>query len=60
MQIGIVGLGTIGTGMARRLARAGVQVVCYDEREPARRALAAEPGIHCAESLAALCARMEG
>jgi 6-phosphogluconate dehydrogenase len=60
MQIGIVGLGTIGTGMARRLARAGVHVVCYDEREPARRALAAEPGIHCAESLAALCARMEG
>jgi 6-phosphogluconate dehydrogenase len=60
MQIGIVGLGTIGAGMARRLARGGVQVICHDAGEPARQALAGEPGIHCADSLAALCARMEG
>jgi len=31
MQIGIVGLGAIGAGMARRLARAGVQVIGYDD-----------------------------
>jgi 6-phosphogluconate dehydrogenase len=60
MQIGIVGLGAIGAGMARRLARAGVQVIGYDDDAGARQALADERGIHCAENLAALCARMEG
>ncbi|OGA69114.1 MAG: 6-phosphogluconate dehydrogenase (decarboxylating) [Betaproteobacteria bacterium RIFCSPLOWO2_12_FULL_65_14] len=60
MQIGIVGLGAIGAGMARRLARGGVQVIGYDDDADARRALAGERGIDCAENLAALCARMEG
>jgi 6-phosphogluconate dehydrogenase len=60
MQIGIVGLGKIGAGMARRLARAGVQVICYDHADAARAVLASEPGIASAENLAALCARMEG
>ncbi|TAK85564.1 MAG: decarboxylating 6-phosphogluconate dehydrogenase [Betaproteobacteria bacterium] len=60
MQIGIVGLGRIGAGMARRLARRGVQVICYDQAEAARKALAAESGIHCVENLAAMCARIEG
>ena len=60
MQIGIIGLGRMGAGMARRLARAGVQVLCYDHADGARRALAAERGIECVENLAALCARMEG
>jgi len=60
MQIGIVGLGTMGAGMARRLARAGVHVVCYDYADAAREALAGERGIHRAENLAALCARMDG
>jgi len=60
MQIGIVGLGRMGAGMARRLSRRGVQVVCYDHDEAARKALAAESGIHCVENLAAMCARLEG
>lgn len=60
MQLGIVGLGGMGIGMARRLARAGVQVVCYDQAEAARQALADERNVHCAENLAALCARLAG
>ena len=39
MQIGIVGLGRMGAGMARRLARGGVEVLCYDQAEAARAAL---------------------
>ena len=60
MQIAIVGLGRMGAGMARRLARAGVKVVCYDQSERARQAIAAEPGVQCAENLAALCTRLDG
>ena len=59
MEIGIVGLGRMGAGMARRLARGGVQVVCYDQRgagtQGARRMSA---NVDCAENLAALCARL--
>ena len=60
MQIAIVGLGRMGAGMARRLARAGANVACFDRADAARAALATEPGIECAASLAALCARLEG
>ena len=60
MQIGIVGLGRMGAGIARRLARRGVQVICYDHAEAARKALAAESGIRCVANLAALCASTEG
>jgi 6-phosphogluconate dehydrogenase len=60
MQIGIIGLGRMGAGMARRLARAGVRVICYDQADAARAALAGEPRVDCAENLAALCARMDG
>jgi len=60
MQIGIVGLGRMGAGMARRLARAGVRVVCHDHADGARASVAGEPGIDCAENLAALCARLDG
>jgi 6-phosphogluconate dehydrogenase len=60
MEIGIVGLGRMGAGMARRLARAGIHVLCYDPADAARAALAEEPNVHCAENLAALCARLEG
>jgi 6-phosphogluconate dehydrogenase len=60
MQIGIIGLGRMGAGMARRLARNGVRVLCHDRAEPARAALSGEPGIDCAENLAALCARLDG
>ena len=60
MQIGIVGLGRMGAGMARRLARGGTRVVCYDRAEAARGALAGVDRIECVESLSALCARLDG
>jgi 6-phosphogluconate dehydrogenase len=60
MQIGIIGLGRMGAGMARRLARGGAQVLCYDQAEAARAALSEERGVKCVENLAALCARLEG
>ena len=30
MEIGIIGLGRMGSGMARRLARGGARVIAYD------------------------------
>ncbi len=60
MQIGIIGLGRMGAGMARRLARGGVQVICYDHLDAARAGMAGERGVECVENLAALCARMDG
>jgi 6-phosphogluconate dehydrogenase len=60
MEIGIVGLGRMGANMARRMARAGVRVVCYDHADAAREAIAGEPNVDCAENLAALCARLSG
>ena len=57
MEIGIVGLGRMGAGMARRLARGGVRVVCYDQR---RTKALDEKNIECVENLAALCARLVG
>jgi 6-phosphogluconate dehydrogenase len=60
MDIGIVGLGRMGANMARRLARGGVRVLAYDRERPARDALADEPGVTCVESLAAVCAQLEG
>src|SRR5438094_4325123 len=60
MEIGIVGLGRMGAGMARRLARAGVHVICDDQADAARGSPAAEPNVVCAENLAALCARLRG
>jgi 6-phosphogluconate dehydrogenase len=60
MQIGIVGLGRMGSGMARRLAEGGMSVLCYDHAEPARAALAGVQNVDCVESLAALCAKLEG
>jgi 6-phosphogluconate dehydrogenase len=60
MQIGIIGMGRMGAGMARRLARAGVRVICHDQADAARQAIAGERGVDWAENLAALCARMEG
>jgi 6-phosphogluconate dehydrogenase len=60
MEIGIIGLGRMGAGMTRRLARGGAHVVCYDQSDAAREALAAEPNVACAENLAALCGRLQG
>src|SRR6267378_1712818 len=60
MEIGIIGLGRMGAGMARRLASAGVHVLCHDRVDAAREAIAGEPNIDCAGNLAALCARLSG
>jgi 6-phosphogluconate dehydrogenase len=60
MEIGIVGLGRMGANMARRLARGGVRVVCYDQAEPARKALGGERSVESVANLAALCARLTG
>ena len=60
MQIGMVGLGRMGAGMARRLAERGMSVICYDQSDAARDALAGTKHIDCAENLAALCARLDG
>ena len=60
MELGIVGLGKMGANMARRLARGGARVICYDHAEAARKALGAERNVDCAENLAALCARLSG
>jgi len=43
MQVGIAGLGRIGAGMARRLARAGHDVVAWNRTESVGVELAAEP-----------------
>ena len=60
MEIGIVGLGRMGANMARRLARSGVRVVCYDHAEPARKAVGSDRNVESVENLAALCARLTG
>jgi 6-phosphogluconate dehydrogenase len=60
MEIGIVGLGRMGANMARRLARGGVRVVCYDQAEPARKAVGGERNVEGVANLAALCARLTG
>ena len=60
MEIGIVGLGRMGAGMARRLARGGVRVVCWDHAEAAQEALASEERVEFAENLAGVCARLVG
>ena len=43
MQVGIAGLGRMGAGMARRLARSGHQVVAWNRTEQVAVDLAAEP-----------------
>jgi 6-phosphogluconate dehydrogenase len=60
MEIGIIGLGKMGAGMARRLARAGVHVICHDNAQAAKQSIEAEPNVDCAQNLAALCARLGG
>lgn len=55
MQVGMIGLGRMGLGMARRLARAGHQVVAHNRSPQKAEALAAqEPGVRAAASLGQL------
>ena len=60
MDIGIIGLGRMGTGMARRLARGGARVVACDREKAVRDALADETRVECVEGYAALAAALSG
>jgi 6-phosphogluconate dehydrogenase len=57
MQLGIVGLGKMGSGMARRWLQAGSQVVGYDRQPDAGTTLVAE-GMQNAADLADLVAQL--
>jgi 6-phosphogluconate dehydrogenase len=63
MQVGIAGLGRMGAGMARRLARAGHQVVAWNRTEQVAMAVAAEPEnegrIAVAEPIEAIVQRLD-
>ena len=53
-RIGMVGLGRMGGNMARRMARAGLEVVAWDRAAGPRAGIAAEPRVTVVETLAAL------
>ncbi len=59
MQIGIIGLGRMGANMARRLARAGIEVIAFDRSPEARSAITSEPGVRAVLSLEELVATLE-
>jgi len=58
MQIGIVGLGRMGGNMARRLRRAGVEIIGFDADSAASASLAAESVLEAVPSIAALARRL--
>ena len=47
-NVGVIGLGAMGMGVARSLLRAGFAVHAYDVKKPALDAFAAEGGLACA------------
>ena len=59
MTLGMIGLGKMGGNMARRLRRAGIEVVGFNQDVSATDALASEVGLVPAESAAALVTRLE-
>lgn len=58
MTIGIIGLGSMGQGMAKNILAAGFALKGYDVA-PAARAAFAQAGGHAADSIAAVCADAE-
>ncbi len=58
MQIGMIGLGRMGANMARRLARAGIEVIAFDRSPEARTAFTSEPGVRAVLSLEELVATL--
>jgi 6-phosphogluconate dehydrogenase len=64
MQVGIAGLGRMGAGMARRLARSGHEVVAWNRTEQVAVDLAAEPEnagrIAVAEPITLLAQQLDG
>jgi 6-phosphogluconate dehydrogenase len=59
MLLGMIGLGRMGGNMARRLRRAGIDVVGYNRDTEQTEALAAECGLLPARSAADLVAQLE-
>ena len=59
MRLGMIGLGKMGGNMARRLRRAGVEVVGFDRGSATMEALVADCGLVAAESLRALVEQLE-
>src|ERR1700716_1037197 len=60
MEIGIVGLGRMGSNMARRIARGGARVVAWDRDKAKCDELASEPNVECAGGLADLAVLLTG
>ncbi len=58
MQIGMIGLGRMGANMAKRLARAGIDVVAFDRSPEARSAVGGERKVTTVDSLEALVASL--
>ena len=59
MKIGFIGLGRMGSGIARRLLDAGHELVVYN-RTPEKAAELCQAGAQLAGSLSAVCADREG
>ncbi len=59
MQVGLIGLGRMGAGMARRLSLGGVQVVAQDVDAYARASLAAELKASVVDTIPALVAALD-
>ena len=59
MKIGMVGLGRMGGNMARRLRRAGIEVVGYSQDVTATQKIAMEEGMVAAASLADVVAKLD-
>ncbi|ANO52683.1 phosphogluconate dehydrogenase (NAD(+)-dependent, decarboxylating) [Woeseia oceani] len=60
MQLGMIGLGKMGGNMARRLRRAGIEVVGYNRNTDATDSLVAECGLIAADSTEALVNLLQG
>jgi len=57
-QIGMVGLGRMGGNMARRMARAGLNLVAWDGAAGARAGIGGEPRVRTVDTLADLVAAL--
>ena len=59
MRLGMIGLGKMGGNMARRLRRAGIEVVGFNQDVKATDALASEVGLIPADSAEALVTKLD-
>lgn len=59
MKVGFIGLGAMGLGMAKNLAKAGSQAVVWNRTPSKAQALAQEPCITIVDSIAKLASQVE-